>query len=262
MNILKRELKFYSKQTLFWSIGIVLLIGVSFYKVDGLASTPGGMEAMLDSLPAALRVFFGSGAMDFSTASGAYSMIHLYLAITLTLHAVLLGSGIFYKEERDKTYEFLYVKGVKRWRILGIKILAGLILLILLDIVCLLGVFASVQVMAKTFIMADMMPYMVSLFVGQSFFFAVALLLGFVLPKASKASMMGCCIVFVMFLVSMYAKMGGAIDSIEQFSIFHYLDASYVQSNGYGGLPMLLILGFMVACSIGATLLHEHRDLL
>lgn len=261
MNILKREWKSYTKQMVFWSIGIFCLLLVSFYKVQGLASTPGGMEEIMRSLPLPLQALFGS-VSDAGTSLGTYKMIHLYLSIALCLHAVLLGADIFAKEEHDRTYEFLYVKGVTRVRILLLKIIAGITLLFLLDLVCLLGILLAGMVVNYQVQMMELLPYLSALFLAQLLLFSLSLLLSLLLPDNHKTGMVGCCLVFAMLMLSMYVKMGGSIGFLEDCSIFHYIDASYIASHQNELLSYMLIMLLAVLGFVGSELLHQRRDLL
>lgn len=262
MNIIKREWHSYRKHTIYWSIGILLLIVVAFYKVSGMNPTPGGVEAMLNSLPPIIQVFFGAGAVDYTSAVGNYSMIHLYLVIALSLHAVIIGASIFAKEEQDKTYEFLYVKGVKRWNILIMKIVAGTSILLVMDILCLVSVIVSVLMMNLTFVLSDLLPFMLSLFITQFFFFSLALFLSLILKNSQKAGMFACCIVFAMFLISMYVKLGGNVEFLDTISLFHYSDTSYIQAHQYGGISSIVIVFLTMSTFVASGIVHEHRDLL
>lgn len=262
MNILKREWSSYRKQTIFWMIGIFALILVAFYKVSGMASTPGGVEEMLKSLPPMLQTFFGTGAVDYTTGVGSYSMIHLYVVIALAFHAVILGSNIFSKEELDKTFEFLYVKGVKRFSILCLKIIAGIVILLVMNIFCLLSIYIASLFMSLSFSLSGILPFMVSLFLVQLFFFSLGLLMSLILRNSQKAGMIGCAVVLIMFLVSMYAKLGGSLDFIDQLSLFHYADTSYIKAYNYGGMSTIIIVAISIGMFALSHFLHDHRDLL
>lgn len=261
MNLIKREWKSYRTQTLYWSIGMLALLFISFYKMQGLNTMPGGMESFLDTLPTIFKAMFqGSGEMN--TAIGIYRTIHLYVAIALAFHAVLLGASIFAKEETEKTFEFLYVKGIRRYHILSMKILAGISILLLLDFVCVVGICIASFVADMKLSFSALLPYLGVLFMAQLFFFSLALFSSLLIQKSQKAGSIGSGIVFFMFLISMYVKLGGNLLWLEQFSVFHYTDANYVYAHPYISLPILLILFVALAGFLGAQYLHERRDLL
>lgn len=262
MNIIKREWVSYRKQTAFWIIGMFLLVLVAFFKVGSMATAPGGVEEMLKSLPPILQTFFGAGAIDYTTGVGSYSMIHLYVVIALAFHSVILGANIFSKEELDKTFEFLYVKGIKRWQILLNKIIAGVSILLLINIICLIAIYLSAIMMSLSFSLTGILPFMVSLFLVQLFFFSFGLLMSLVLKNSQKAAMIGCGVILVMFMISMYMKLGGNIDFIDQLSLFHYADTSYIKAHDYGGISTPIIILISLGMFGISEFLHEHRDLL
>lgn len=262
MNIVQREWQFYRKQTMYWGLGLLFLILIALYKVSSMNSMQGGMEEMLKSLPPLFQAFFGAGGVDYTTGVGSYSMIHLYVVIALALHAAILGANIFAKEELDKTYEFLYVKGVKRWRILVSKVFAGTTILISLILLCFISIAVSVVVMGLSLNVADLMPYLVSLFLTQIFFFSFGLACSLLLRNSQRAGMIGSCTVLVMFLISMYVKIGGSVGGIENLSLFHYSDASYITANGFGGMSSILIFIISVAFIACSMFVHDRRDLL
>lgn len=262
MNIMKREWADYAKHTIYWSIGVCLLIIITFYKVSGMMSTPGGIEGMLDVLPAPLQYFFGAGVQDYTSPTGSYGMIHLYLLIALSLHAIMLGASIFAKEEHDKTFEFLYVKGMKRTKILKDKIIAGFGILLFLNIVCLITATASIYFINEQFAMLDILPFLISMLIAQCFFFTLALTFSFLLPNNKKAGMVGSCIVLVMFLVSFYVKLSGSMDFLNYFTVFYYLDASIIQKEGIPLFASVLLLLLSIGGMILSFRLHDKRDLL
>lgn len=262
MNLIKREWASYRKQTLYWLIGLILLIIVAFYKVDGMASVPGGLEGMLSALPPVLQTLFGAGIADYNSGVGMYGMIHLYLVIALLLHATMLGSTIFSKEESDKTFEFLYIKGMKRSHILIDKIGAGISLLAFVNIICFLTTIITLLVMGKDTTILDFLPYIGSLYIFQCVCFAFTLSLSLIFRNNRKVGSYGSGLIMIMFMLSMYVKMGGNIGFIEDISIFYYLDATYIQSNGFNVMSNTIFVGITIILLSLAYHFHERRDLL
>src|SRR5664279_2813934 len=138
MSVFFRELKSYRKGLLFWSIGIVFMIAAGMAKYATFKSTGQSITDLLASLPQAVQVVFGTTGFDLSKASGFYGVIFIYVALMATVHAVLIGNGIIAKEERDKTSEFLFVKPIARSKIITAKLCAGLLNIVLINIVALI----------------------------------------------------------------------------------------------------------------------------
>lgn len=254
MNIIRQEWKSYQKSLLCWSIGILILLFTSFYKVQGLASTV-QMDTFMKTMPTVIQLLFGSMS-DINSGIDGYRMIHLYIVIVLALHAVILGAGIFAKEERDKTAEFLYVKGVKRSHILHLKIIASLLVLVSLNGICFLGVYGSSIFMDMPLVFHELLPYIGVVFLTQLFFFSLALLLSLLRWSGKHAGSIGCAIVFLMFFIDIYVKLGGKAEFMDSFSIFRYTDVFYIQNESL--LPFIVI----ILCSLIALWLSQrlHRQ--
>lgn len=260
MQLFKREWKSYLKPTIIWSIGLILLVTIAFYKIDGMSSIEGGMGAMMDAFPPALQAIFGLG-VDYSSGIGLYSFIHLYILIALSFHAALLGASLFAKEEHDKTFEFLYVKGMKRTTILIIKILAGITIILFLNIICYVSTFASLSIIGKSVSIGDIFPYIIGIFLAQLFFFSLTFLLSFMLPNNRKSGMIACNIISFMLLITMYAKLGGNVDLLNKASIFYYMDSQQLKQ-GIEIIPFVSILFISLGCLGLSITKHNHRDLL
>jgi len=128
MNLFLHEMKSYWKFLLFWSIGIVAMIGGGMGKFTAIYGAPdSGIGEMMAKLPKAFLAMFGMVNLEMTSLTGFYGVIHFYLVIMGAIFAIILGAGILAKEERDKTAEFLMVKPVTRSWVLVQKLLAGII---------------------------------------------------------------------------------------------------------------------------------------
>ncbi|GJM78594.1 hypothetical protein HMSSN139_10900 [Paenibacillus sp. HMSSN-139] len=96
-----------------WSVCLFLLVvsGMSKYSAY---SAGGASSEVFDTMPRTIKALLGMGSFDVTQMAGFFAMLFLYIELTVAIHAVLLGSGIIAKEERDKTVEFLMAKPVSR----------------------------------------------------------------------------------------------------------------------------------------------------
>lgn len=258
MNIIKREWHTHAKSLVFWTIGCALLIILSCYKVGSMNGSGGGMAELLDGMPKIIKVMIG-GALSFDIPLGLYGVLHSYLALALFIHSVLLGSLLFYHELADKTYEFLYVKGVSRNHILINKTICGIALLIILNILCYLITCLSISITLGEVVIFDFIPIFITLFGGQLLLFVVGLLLSLVLKRSSKAGSIGSLLVFAMLLIDYYIKLGGA-NILKHFSIFSYMEFNAISiSFPFVLLITILLISFM--CYLGCLYLHNRKDL-
>lgn len=133
MNIFFRELKANRKALIIWSICMFLLVlsGMSKYTVYSSS----GSGDVFNKMPYSMKALFGIGTFDVAKMSGFFAFLFPYLELTAAIHAVLLGSSIIAKEERDKTTEFLMAKPVSLNTIVTSKLLAAFVNIVIFNIV-------------------------------------------------------------------------------------------------------------------------------
>src|SRR5512137_2892016 len=137
MNVFLREMKAHRWGLFFWCIGIVLLVYAGMAKYAAYSAAGQSVVEVMDQLPKAIKVVFGLSGFDLGTAAGFYGVLFLYLAVMAAVHAVLLGAHLIAKEERDHTSEFLFAKPASRSKVITGKLLAGLVNLIVFNLVTL-----------------------------------------------------------------------------------------------------------------------------
>jgi len=131
VNIFFRELKANFRSLLIWG-GIVILFDViGFSKFSAYEGNP-ELLAILDNLPPALLAAFNFNAFNLTTVTGFLGIMFAYFALLLSIAAVMWGSDIISKEERDKTVEFALTLPVTRGKLISAKTLAALVNCILL----------------------------------------------------------------------------------------------------------------------------------
>ena len=82
------------------------------------------LSELMSQFPRSIQVITGISGFDLGTVSGYFGVMFLYIALLGTIHALLLGSNIIAKEERDKTSEFLFTKPISRSRVINGKIVS------------------------------------------------------------------------------------------------------------------------------------------
>ncbi len=131
MRIYLRELRANFKSLLIY-IGIVGLFAVvGSSKYSAYAENPELLEVM-DAFPPALLESFNMNAFNLTTVVGFFGVMFAFVGLILGIAAVMWGSDIISKEERDKTVEFALTLPVKRSTLLTAKFAAALTNCILL----------------------------------------------------------------------------------------------------------------------------------
>jgi ABC-2 type transport system permease protein len=191
MNLFLHEMKMYWKSLLYWSIGIVVMVGsgmaefTGYYNADSQA-----MAQFMSKFPKAFLALFGMVNLDVSSLSGYYGILHFYMVVMGCVFAVILGSGILAKEERDKTAEFLLAKPVSRTWVLTQKLLAGMVYVLAFVAVDTLVSLICVRMVApKEDITHELILLVLSMTLIMTVFYCLAFGLSGILKDNRKASM-------------------------------------------------------------------------
>jgi ABC-2 type transport system permease protein len=263
MNIFLRELKAHRWGLLFWSLGMMSMVYMGMTKYGAYEASGESVQEIMDALPKAVGAVFGLTGFDLSTAAGFFGVLFLYIAIIGAVHAVLLGSGLIAKEERDRTSEFLYSKPASRARILTGKLLAGVFNLVVLNVVTLATSLWVVDMFNKDAPFdGDIVLLMVGLFFIQLVFFSIGALLAGSTHRPKAASSRASSIMFVTFLLAFVVNMNEKLDFLRYFTPFKYFDAANLMAD-HALDPLFVVLAVaIIGIAVAATYrLYAARDL-
>ncbi len=263
MNIFFRELKNYKWSIIFWSLGMVALIGSSLAKFSAYSTNGQSISDLLKTMPQSLQTIFGLTGFDLNNVSGYIGVTFMYIALTATIHAVLLGANIISKEERDRTSEFLMSKPVSRSRVVIYKISAGVFNLVVLNLVTL----GSTMLFADYFSKGKstesyVLLLMAGLFFMQLLFFFIGATVAAISRKPKLSTSIASSVMLVTFIMTYFIKLNHDFDNLKYFTPFKYFDAGDILKNnsvsyGYVILSLALLAIMTVAIFWG----YKKRDL-
>lgn len=261
MNIFLRELKANRKALIIWSVCMFLLIvsGMSKYTVY----SSGNGNEVFNKMPYSLKALLGIGSFDVAKMSGFFAFLFPYIEITAAIHAVLLGSGIIAKEERDKTTEFLMVKPISLRTILTSKLLAAFFNIVILNIVTLFSSIVMVNAYNKgKDVSGEIAMFILSMFIVQLIFLSLGALLSAFMknPKASGSIAAG--ILFGSFIISKITDFTDKINVINILSPFKYFSyQDIVNGNGISvGISIISLVLITIFFSL-TYFFYMRRDL-
>jgi ABC-2 type transport system permease protein len=261
MNIFLRELKANRKALIIWSVCMILFVlsGMSKYT----AYSSGASNAVFDKIPYSLKAVLGMGSLNVTTMSGFYAFLFSYIEITTAIHAVLIGSGIIGKEERDKTTEFLMVKPVSRSTIITSKLLAALVNVVIINVVTLISSILMVAAYNKgKDISGEITVFMLSMFIVQLIFLSLGALLSAFKKNAKASGSIAAGILFGSYIVSKITDLTDRINIINilsPFKYFSYIDI--VNGNGLSVSVVLISILLVAVFSASTYFLYKSRDL-
>jgi ABC-2 type transport system permease protein len=252
MNIFWRELKAHRRGLIIWSVCLFLLVisGMSKYSAY---SAGGASSEVFDTMPRTMKALLGMGSFDVTQMAGFFAMLFLYIELTVAIHAVLLGSGIIAKEERDKTVEFLMAKPVSRGSIITAKLFAALVQVILLNVVTL----ASSLVMVSAYnkgedITGEILQFMASMLLVQLIFLSLGTALSALLKRPKTSGSIATGILLGCFVISKITDLADHLDALNVLSPFKYFSYERIVNGegihaGIAALSLLLVAVLVVS---------------
>ena len=241
MNIFVPELKANQRTLIIWCVGILALVAVGIGKYAGLSASEQALNDLVAKMPKAIRGFMGGGEFNLSQASGYYGIIYSYLLLIAAIHAAMLGSNLLAKEERDKTAEFLLVKPVSRYQVVGAKLGAALCNILLLNVITwLISVLSMNALGNEEALTQEITLLMTGMFVIQCLFLSIGLVLSACLVNAKNASTWTTSIVLLTYLLAVGINMTDSLKGMTFLTPFKYIDTAGI-ING-GGLSIVYLI--------------------
>ena len=262
LNIFKRELKDNFKSFLIWALGIIFMIAGGMSKYSAASESGQSMNELMAKMPRYIQSLFGIGSFDLSLATGFYGVLYLYLVIMAVIHASLLGATIISNEERDKTSEFLYSKPISRRFIITQKVLAGALLILLLNGVTLFSSLAIVNMVSKGENGAFLIiPLMLGLLILQLLFYSLGLGTSSIRsnPKTAPSVVSGLLLFF--FFLYKLIDLTPKLDLLKYFTPFAYFDAQRIMRSGINPEYVILSVLIIITMVITSYVFYGKRDL-
>lgn len=262
MNVFLRELKAHRWGLLFWCVGIVFLVYSGMAKYAAYEAAGQSVVDILNQLPKAIQVVFGLSGFDLGTAAGFYGVLFIYLAVMAAVHAVLLGAHLIAKEERDHTSEFLYAKPASRGRVLTGKLLAGLVNLVVFNVVTLASSFYFVDLFSEgEEFGSDILTLMIGMFFLQLIFFSIGAVVAGISRRPKSAASAATSIMFLTFLLYYVVNFDEDLKFLEYLTPFKYFDAAPLMNEGLDPVFVGLSAIIIVAAVFGTYRFYAARDL-
>ena len=263
MNIFLRELKSHWKGILFWSLGMVGLVGSGMAKFDAYQSTGQSINQIMSAFPKSVQIILGISGFDLTTASGFYGLLFLYTVLMATIHAVLLGSDMIAKEERDKTSEFLFSKPISRARAVTGKLLAGLAILAIFNFVAAVSSIYSVKYFNKgASATHDILLLMAGMAFLQLIFFSIGAVVAAINKRQKTSASIATAVLLLTFILSFLISLNDKLDALKYLSPFKYFEAQGIMAHGRLDPAYMALSGIIIAILLAGTYyFYSKRDL-
>ena len=241
---------------------MILFIASAMMEFSAYHANPEMMDVM-NSMPPALLEAFQLNAFNFTTVIGFFGVMFSWLALLNSVFAVMLGSDIISKEERDKTVEFSLTLPIPRRKLITSKILAAVVYCIALLLITwgtsLVNV-AKYQPAGEVYVFLSLI--MLALFILQLIFLAVGVFLGCAMKQHKRANSVAVSLLLGTYFISIIAGLQENLEFLKYFSPFKFFDPAVMLHESKLELGFVWLSAGIIAVLItGAYVTYSRRDL-
>jgi len=262
MRIYLRELKANFKSLLIYIGVVAFFVVVGFQKFTAYAENPEILK-VLDSMPKAMLDAFSMDAFNLTTVEGFFGVMYAFVALILAIAAVMWGSEIISKEERDKTVEFALTLPVKRSTLITAKTAAALTNCILLALATWgLNALSASGYDPQPSFYTFLFQGMAALVLLQVIFLSIGIFIGSAMKQHKRAGSVAISVLLGTYFFSVIAGLKGEWDFLKYLTPFKYFDPVMIlRESRIEPVYLWLSAGIIVACLAGAYLTYQRRDL-
>lgn len=262
MHMIKWELKANLKSLLIWCVIFAALIFMMTSEFSAYYNNP-EMADIMKMFPESMLKAFSMDNANLTTTTGYLSLVALYFYLMAGVFAVLLGSGIIAKEERDKTAEYLMTMPISRENIILSKLIAATInCLILLVIIMGATILAMYNYDLDSAFYAFLIDLGVAIFLEMMIFMSIGMFLASVLKRYKSSGKIAASILILLYFINVAIGLSKNLDVLEYITPFKYFNAQDVLQTGHLELKFVMLsVSITVAGIIGTFLIYPRRDL-
>ncbi|NRD77269.1 ABC transporter permease subunit [Bacillus sp. BRMEA1] len=263
MNLFWREIKANRKALIIWCLGILFMVVSGMAKYSAYQSTGQSINELIGQMPKSLQAILGMDSLNLSTSTGFYGMLFIYLLMMAAIHALMLGANIIAKEEQDHTAEFLMAKPISRMQIVTAKLLAGLVNIVIFNLVTLILSLAMVNhYMKHGESLNDVYLLLAGMLMVQLMFLGLGTGIAAAGKRPKRAGALGTAILLVMYMLSIAIDLNKNITLLKYLTPFKYFEAKKVLADGSldavnVGLSLVVIAVLVIVTYVS----YQKRDL-
>jgi len=262
-NIFKHEFNMHLRSVITWSVAATAVILLYFAIFPSFSKDAALINETMASFPPEFRAAFGMGDVDFSTVTGFFSFVYLFLQIMLSIQASNYGFGLVSIEERELTADFLLAKPVARSQIMTSKLLAALLSLSITQAVVWASTFVFLNAFKgdKTYDANILVRLLLGLIIFQLFFLTVGMALSLLVKRVRNVTPYAMALGFGMYVLSAFGAMFGE-STFGKMTPFKHFDPHHIIKNGTYDTPLVMISVIVIILSVAASYwLYTHRDI-
>ena len=262
MHIIKWEFRANLKSLIIWCLIFIILIFMMTSEFSAYYDNP-EMEDMMEMFPEAMLKALSMENANLTTTTGYLSLVALYFYLMVGVFAVLLGSNIISKEERDKTAEYLMTLPISREKIIFSKLVTAITNCIILDLVI---VVSTITAMYQYNLDAEFYDFLMDLSLAillmMFIFLSIGMFLASILKRYKSSGKISASLLMGLYFLNVLAALSDKLDFLKYVTPFKYFEASkLLHNNGLELKYVILSIIIMVLGIAGTFIVYPRRDL-
>ncbi|MHB8962047.1 MAG: ABC transporter permease subunit [Saccharofermentanales bacterium] len=262
MNILRQELRMSFRSWMYFTIGLLLTLGIFGAFFNTFKEDAKLMDQLLKNFPAEFKAAFGFADVNLSEVEGFFSFITSYIVLIGAVYGMKLGVTLLSEEGRKMTSDFLLSKPVRRYAIVSSKLAAALIYIIAQNIAVFAIGLALIHAMIKEGIDVRIFALMTfSLFFVQLFFMGIGFAIAAASRKIKSVMPVTLGVVFFFFIIELLNE--SLIDKkLSYVTPFAYFKGSgIIQNRQYDLVYIAIDIGVFLVFTILAYWIYQRKDI-
>lgn len=262
-KILIQSFKFQRRTLIFWTLGIIFLVGLYLLVYPSIKESSASLTEYLNKLPEALRKAFVGDAATYTTPAGYINseLFTTMLPLIILIYSINFGAGSIAGEEENGTLEIALANPIRRSRILlekwGALVLSLAFFCLMIFLVIVLGTtLADMNLSSQRVAEATFSLFLLGLNAGT-----IALFFGSLTGNKGLAVGVTATVALLTFFINVLSPVVTQLDKIKEFSIFyHYIGHTPLLNGLYW--PSALLFVWVTLVLLGFSLLaFSRRDL-
>lgn len=262
MNIFRYEFKSSFKSMVYW-FGATILITLTFLLMfPSFKEESTAVVALFEGFPPEVLKAFGFDPVKFFEIEGFLSFLFMYILICVGLQAVTLSLGIFSKEKRFKTFDFILTKPKKRGYIFGWKALCVLAYIIINTVLYIGTLFVMISMVEKgSYDSGYIILLGTAILLTQLILAAIGAFLAVILPKVKSVSAIATMLVLGFYIIQMIENFL-EISASKYINPFGMYDAMEILKNGFiAGASYVVGISMIVIFTAVSALIYMKKDI-
>ena len=260
--MIKLEIEKNITSFLIWTIIIVLLFVMVFGIYPSMMKNTEAITELVNSMDKEFLEVFNMDIMGFESVFGWLATEgHILLLLIGGMYFAILGANILLKEENDGTIEFIYSKNITRNRILISKILVGIILAILLNLIVLVFLIIGLAI-SDDLQLKELILFIISSTIAHISIYLISIAISTFMKRTNKSTMVALALVFSLYTLSIISGMSDDAEFLKYISPFYYMSARpIIETSSIPLDNILIVLGVDVIIYIITQVRYNKKEL-